>query len=114
MSQEFYEDGKIIEGGLPFQVEHDLQIMDGVSSGGILHVQSTLEVDGFDKIVINKPFSEVIQYILDNTDEDYRELYSISNQLVSEADRLRDLAQKIEDSEHNVADLFDTSYDSTA
>ena len=114
MSDNFIEDGKIIEGGLSFQLEHDLQIMDAVSSGGILYVQSTLEVDGFDKIIVNKPFSEITQYILDDSDEDYRELYTIANELVSEADKLRSLAQRIEDSERNGADLFDTDYADSA
>ena len=114
MSDQFEEDGKIIEGGLPFQVEHDLQIMDDVSSGGILYVQSTVEVDGFDKIVVNKPFSEITQYIIDCSEEDYRELYTIANELVSEADKLRSLAQKIEDSDNNIADLFEADYADSA
>ena len=41
---------------------------------------------------------------------DYRELYAIANELVSEAERLRALAQRMEDSTENVADLFDAGY----
>jgi len=83
------EDGKFFDGGLPFYIDHD-------------------------RVVILKPFYEIVNDIIDNVEEDYQELYGLANELTKESERLRELAQKIEDSDHTVADLFDARYDSTA
>jgi|TARA_B110000238_G_C15722795_1_gene267359 hypothetical protein len=107
MVEDYGQDANLFDEGLPLFLDHDLEISDE----GILHVKSYLTLGDLDEKVILKPFYEITEYILDNEDMDYRELYSIANELVSEADRLRALAQRMEDSTDNVADLFDAGYD---
>jgi len=107
---DFGEDGKLFDGGLPFFIDHDLQ----VATNGMLYVHSTIEIGDIERVVILKPFYEIVDDIVDNVEDDYLELYSIANELTKESERLRELAQKIEDSDHTVADLFDAGYDSTA
>jgi hypothetical protein len=103
-------DGKLFDAGIPFYIDHDLQVI----NSGTLFVQSTIEVGDIDRLTVLKPFYEIITDILDNVEDDYGELYAIANELNREAERLRELAQRIEDSDQSVADLFDTAYDSTA
>jgi len=104
------EDGKFFDGGLPFYIDHDLQLV----KNGTLYIHSTIEIGELDRVVILKPFYEIVNDIIDNVEEDYQELYGLANELTKESERLRELAQKIEDSDHTVADLFDARYDSTA
>ena len=106
MVEEYNHDATLFEDGLPIYLDHDLEISDS----GMLYLKSLITVGDLDDQVILKPFWEIIEYILYNDKLDYRELYSIANELVNEADRLRDLAQRMEDSTENVADLFDAGY----
>ena len=103
-------DGRLFDAGIPFYIDHDLQVI----NSGTLFVQSTIEVGDIDRLTVLKPFYEIITDILDNVEDDYGELYAIANELNRESERLRELAQRIEDSDQSVADLFDTAYDSTA
>jgi hypothetical protein len=109
-SEDYGEDGRLFDGGLPFFIDHDLQVI----SSGTLLIHSTLEIGETERVEIVRPFYEVIDSILDNVEDDYTELYSIANELNLAAARLKDLAQKIEDSVPNVSDLFDADYDPTA
>ena len=104
------EDGRLFDAGLPFYIDHDLQ----VNTSGTLFVQSTIEVGDIDRLTVLKPFYEIITDILDNVEDDYGELYAIANELNREAERLRDLAQRIEDSGQSVADLFGATYRPTS
>jgi len=103
-------DGRLFDAGIPFYIDHDLQVI----NSGTLFVQSTIEVGDIDRLTVLKPFYEIITDILDNVEDDYGELYAIANELNREAERLRELAQRIEDSDHSVADLFDTTYRPTS
>jgi hypothetical protein len=103
-------DGRLFDAGIPFYIDHDLQVI----NSGTLFVQSTIEVGDIDRLTVLKPFYEIITDIIDNVEDDYGELYAIANELNREAERLRELAQRIEDSDHNVADLFDTTYRPTS
>jgi hypothetical protein len=103
-------DGKLFDAGIPFYIDHDLQVI----NSGTLFVQSTIEVGDIDRLTVLKPFYEIITDILDNVEDDYGELYAIANELNREAERLRELAQRIEDSGQSVADLFDTAYRPTS
>ena len=107
MVEDYGQDINLIDEGLPLFVDHDFEISDE----GILNIKSFLTVGDLDEKEIIKPFFEVTEYVLENEDMDYRELYAIANELVSEAERLRTLAQRMEDSTENVADLFDAGYD---
>ncbi len=40
-------------------------------------------------------------------------LYAVANEMVRESERIREKAQRIEDSTANVSDLFDADYDPT-
>ena len=106
MVEEYNHDATLFEEGLPIYLDHDLEISDS----GVLYLKSLLTVGDLDEQVILKPFWEITEYVLSNAEMDYRELYSIVNELVKEADRLKDLAQRMEDSTENVADLFDAGY----
>jgi hypothetical protein len=109
MSNDIGHDGLIFEDGLPFFIDHDLQVDDS----GMLIIQSTIEA-GLEKAVVRKPFYEITEFMTDDTDLTYGELYSVAHALQQEAEKLRELAVLKEDSEQNVADLFDTDYDPTA
>jgi len=104
------EDGRLFDEGIPFYIDHDLQII----SSGTLFVQSTIEVGDIDRLTVLKPFYEIITDIIDNVEDDYGELFAIANELNREAERLRDLAQRIEDSDQSVADLFGADYRPTS
>ena len=54
----------------------------------------------------------MIEYMLDD-ETDYRGLYAVANEMVKESEKLREKAQRIEDSTANVSDLFDSAYDPT-
>tara|TARA_R100000935_G_scaffold39484_1_gene60973 strand:- start:356 stop:685 length:330 start_codon:yes stop_codon:yes gene_type:complete len=107
MVEDYGQDINLFDEGLPLFLDHDFEISDE----GILNIKSFLTVGDLDEKEIIKPFFEVTEYVLENEDMDYRELYAIANELVSEAERLRTLAQRMEDSTENVADLFDAGYD---
>ena len=107
MVEDYGQDINLFDEGLPLFLDHDFEISDE----GILNIKSFLTVGDLDEKEIIKPFFEVTEYVMDNEDMDYRELYAIANELVSEAERLRTLAQRMEDSTENVADLFDAGYD---
>ena len=106
MVEDYGQDVNLFDEGLPLFIDHDFEISDD----GMLNLKSYLTVGDLDEKVILKPFFEITEYVLDNEDMDYRELYAIANELVSEAERLRALAQRMEDSTENVADLFDAGY----
>ena len=108
--KDFGEDGVLFAEGLPFFLDHDLQVPDS----GMLYLQTTLEVGEDEKVTIQKPFWEITQFVLDNAESEYGELYDIASELTKEATKLRELAQTIEGSDEVVADLFDADYDPTA
>ena len=105
-AEDIGEDGRLFDGGIAFFIDHDLQ----VTNSGTLFIHSTIEVGETDRLIIVKPFYEIIGDILDNVEDDYGELFSIANELSRAAERLRHLAQRIEDSETTIAGLFDTDY----
>jgi len=107
MVDEYNHDATLFDEGLPLFLDHDFEISDN----GMLNLKSFLSVGDLDEKVILKPFFEITEYVLANPEMEYRELYAIANELVSEAERLRTLAQRMEDSTDNVADLFDAGYD---
>lgn len=102
---DYGQDGVLFDDGLPFFLDHDLQMVDT----GTLMLVSTLEVGDLEKVSVTKPVWEITQFIMDNVEGDYQELYAIAAELEYEADKLRDLAQTIEDSDHAVSDLFNVA-----
>tara|TARA_R110001592_G_scaffold15514_1_gene67581 strand:+ start:547 stop:876 length:330 start_codon:yes stop_codon:yes gene_type:complete len=107
MVEDLGQDANLFDEGLPLFLDHDLEISDE----GILYVRTSFTVGDLDEQVILKPFYEITEFILENEVPDYRELYAIANEMVSESNRLRALAQRMEDSTENVADLFDAGHD---
>jgi len=108
MIDDLGQDATLFDEGLPIFLDHDLE----VSDSGMLYIKSTLNIGDFNEVEILKPLYETIEYVLDNTECEYWELYAIANELEREASKLRDVAQRMEDSTENVADLFDVTYDS--
>lgn len=100
-------DAVLFEDGIPLWVDVDLEVDDD----GQLAVVIDLTVDEFDEITIKRPLFEIVEGLLD--DSDYQMLYTVANELVRESERLREKAQRIEDSTNNVSDLFDAGYEST-
>jgi hypothetical protein len=100
-------DAVLFEDGIPLWVDVDLEVDDD----GQLAVVIDLTVDEFDEITIKRPLFEIVEGLLD--DNDYQMLYTVANELVRESERLREKAQRIEDSTANVSDLFDADYEST-
>lgn len=100
-------DAVLFEDGIPLWVDVDLEVDDD----GQLAVVIDLTVDEFDEITIKRPLFEIVEGLLE--DNDYKMLYTVANELVRESERLREKAQRIEDSTANVSDLFDADYEST-
>tara|TARA_R100000544_G_C2196959_1_gene44686 strand:+ start:138 stop:470 length:333 start_codon:yes stop_codon:yes gene_type:complete len=107
MTEDLGQDLTLFDEGIPLFLDHDLVVADT----GTLYINTSLTIGDDEDKLVQKPFYEVIDFILDECENDYHEIYGIANELVREAERLRDLAQKIEDSTRNVADLFDADYD---
>ena len=101
------QDATLFDNGLPIYLEHDFEVM----NSGMLYLKSTLIVGDYDAVEIKKPIYEIVDFALDNSEINYHEMYAIANELELEAAKLRDVAQRIEDSGENVADLFDVVYD---
>jgi len=100
-------DAVLFEDGIPLWVDVDLEVDDD----GQLAIVIDLTVDEFDEITIKRPLFEIVEGLLE--DNDYQMLYTVANELVRESERLREKAQRIEDSTANVSDLFDAEYEST-
>tara|TARA_B100000768_G_scaffold142658_1_gene134616 strand:- start:6711 stop:7049 length:339 start_codon:yes stop_codon:yes gene_type:complete len=83
-----------------------------VDEDGILKFRVLFFADAdSDKRELDFPFYELTEELLDDPDEDqdYALLYDIANELVRESERIREVANRIESSVSNVADLFNTS-----
>jgi hypothetical protein len=106
------DDGKTTL-SLDISVENDLE----VDAEGVLHTLTFIFVeDGDDPVEIRLSFEEMIENLIDFYRDDplekagYRQLYSIANEFVRHADRLRDVAGYMED--RNISgDLFDDDDD---
>lgn len=101
-------DAVLFEDGIPLWVDVDLE----VDQDGVMNFVIDLTVDEFDELSIKKPMFEIVEELLSDP-SDYQMLYTISNELVRESERLREKAQRIEDSTNNVSDLFDADYEPT-
>jgi hypothetical protein len=102
------QDATLFEGGIPIWLDLEFE----VDVDGMFNVLIYITVDEFEEKVIRKPLYEVIEYMLDD-ETDYRGLYAVANEMVKESEKLREKAQRIEDSTANVSDLFDSAYDPT-
>ena len=99
-------DATLFETGIPLWVDVDLQ----ADEHGVLNFNIELTVDEFEEITVNKPLYEIIERTL-SEESDYHQLYSLANELMRESEKLREKAQRIEDSAINVSDLFDADYE---
>jgi hypothetical protein len=108
MIEDLGQDATLFDKGLPVYLDHDFEVADS----GMLYLNSTLTVGDHDEVMISKTLYEIVDFVLDTSEPEYRELYAIANELEREAAKLRDVAQRIEDSDTNVADLFDQVYNS--
>ena len=106
MTEDLGQDLTLFDEGIPLFLDHDFVMSDS----GTLYVNTSLSIGGFEELTVQKPFYEIIDFIIDDYESDYHEIYGIANELAKEAERLRDLAQTKEDSANNVADLFDADY----
>jgi len=106
------DDGKT-QISLDMSVENDLE----VDAEGVLHILTFIFVEDNDEPVeVRLSFEEMIENLIDFYRDDplekagYRQLYSIANEFIRHADRLRDVAGYMED--RNISgDLFDDDDD---
>jgi|TARA_R100000951_G_scaffold36334_2_gene31095 hypothetical protein len=94
---------------VPIFIDNDLQVDDH----GVLNLSCTLYLDLDDGPQTFKvPFYSMTDAIVEfHTEEkDYNQLYAIANELTKESERIREVADQIESSTANVADLFNTAY----
>jgi|TARA_R110000782_G_scaffold40983_5_gene94398 hypothetical protein len=96
---------------VPIGLEYDLEI----NKDGVLVVQTELWLDEDMVTPVSMPFYLMVDGLLDSTNKDlnFNTLFAIANDLTREAERVREVAIRIEDSNANVADLFNTSFDPT-
>lgn len=107
MTEDYGEDGILFSDGLPFFLDHDFQILDN----GVMIVVSHLEIGETEKATVNKEFYDIITDIVEDEEVEYNELYAIAAELNRQADRLREKAQTVEDSDNTVADLFGAAFE---
>jgi|TARA_R110002167_G_scaffold62074_1_gene175328 hypothetical protein len=107
--EELGNDAVLFDGGIPLWVDVDLD----VDQDGVLNIVIDLTVDEFDEITIKRPMFEIVEGILSDGASSYQMLYTIANELMRESEKLREKAQRVEDSTTNVSDLFDADYDPT-
>tara|TARA_R110000744_G_scaffold77081_1_gene152334 strand:+ start:218 stop:547 length:330 start_codon:yes stop_codon:yes gene_type:complete len=107
MIEDLGQDATLFDRGLPVFLDHDFEVADS----GMLYLNSTLSIGDQDEVLIAKTLYEIVDFVLENSESDFRELYAIASELEREAAKLRDVAQRIEDSDGNVANLFDAIYD---
>ena len=96
---------------VPIGLEYDLEI----NKDGVLVIQTELWLDEDMVTPVSMPFYLMVDGLFDSTnkDLDFNTLFAIANDLTREAERIREVAIRIEDSTANVADLFNTSFDPT-
>jgi len=107
MADDIGQDANIFPEGIPLFVdtflEHDAE--------GILQHETTLSIEGEADVVVSKGFYEIIDDVkeehIDN--QDYKSLYDLAADLTREAERLREEAERIENSTRSVADLFNAN-----
>ena len=104
------DNGQDVNLEVPLFIDNDLFEDDD----GLFLLQTSVSIDLDEKPVIKEqPFEEIINDIIEchEEDGDYQELYKVSNGLLHQSERIREVADKLESSTHAVADLFNTSYE---
>lgn len=104
------DNGQDVNLEVPLFIDNDLFEDDD----GLFLLQTSVSIDLDEKPVIKEqPFEEIINDIIEchEEDGDYQELYKVSNGLLYQSERIREVADKLESSTHAVADLFNTSYE---
>lgn len=95
---------------VPLFIDHDMEIDDH----GVFNLKLSIYIDANSPTArrISVPFYSIVDYLIEVGDEsrDHAKLYDICNELVRESERIREVADRIESSVSNVADLFNTSY----
>jgi len=104
------DNGQDVNLKVPLFIDNDLFEDDY----GEFIIQTSVTPDLDEKPVIKEqPFEEVITPIIEYHEEDgdYNALYKVSNGLLKESERIREVADKLESSTRAVADLFNVSYE---
>tara|TARA_B100001057_G_scaffold184384_1_gene185118 strand:- start:1415 stop:1771 length:357 start_codon:yes stop_codon:yes gene_type:complete len=107
MAEDIGQDANIFPDGLPVFIytflEHD--------DDGVLQHETTLSIEGEEDVIVTKGFYEIIDDIKEEhaDNNDYNALYEMAAELNKEAERLREEAERIENSTRSVADLFNAN-----
>lgn len=107
MAEDIGQDANIFPDGVPIFIytflEHD--------DDGILQHETTLSIEGEEDIIVTRGFYEILDEVkqehVDNND--YNSLFDLAGDLTKEAERLREEAERIENSTRSVADLFNAN-----
>tara|TARA_B110000240_G_C13070216_1_gene271273 strand:+ start:7 stop:339 length:333 start_codon:yes stop_codon:yes gene_type:complete len=94
---------------VPLFIDHELEVDDY----GVLNLETRIYTDpDSTSQTVSVPFYSMTDAIVEfHTDEgNYNQLYTIANELTKESERMREVADKIEDSTASVADLFNTAF----
>ena len=92
---------------VPLFIDHDIE----TDENGILNLKLSIYLEGgAGPQCVSVPFYSMTDYLVEchDKDRDYNQLYAICNELVRESERIREVADRIESSVSNVADLFNT------
>ena len=110
MSVDVGQDATLYPEGVPVFLDHDFVLDDD----GIIHLESTITISFDDEAAlrVSKGLYELVDEHIDALSdfEDYHTMYAIAAEFTKEAERIREVANRIEDSVRNVADLFKTAY----
>lgn len=110
MLEDVGEDATLYPDGVPVFLDHEFKL----DEEGVLHLDSiiTITFEGDTAISISKGMYEIVDEQIDALSDldDYHTMYAIAAEFTKEAERIREVANRIEDSVRNVADLFKTAY----
>ena len=99
--------GVSLELEVPVYLEHDLEVDDD----GTLYLNSFLYLsDNDDSTEVRIEFQPIVETVIDiarDFGDGYKQLYGIAHEFERHADRMRDVASRMEDSLTNVGDLFE-------
>ena len=92
---------------VPVYLEHDLEVDDD----GTLYLNSFLYIgDNDDSTEVRIEFQPLVETVVDvarDFNDGYKQLYGIAHEFDRHAARMRELAEKMEDSVVNIGDLFE-------
>ena len=99
--------GVSLDLGVPVYLEHDLEVDDD----GVLYLNSFLYIgENDDSTEVRIEFQPIVDSVVDlarDFNDGYKQLYGIAHEFDRHSARMRELAERMEDSVVNIGDLFE-------